>query len=37
MKRIAAPMVGGMFTSALLELLVLPVIFVFWKGRKLKA
>jgi len=36
MKRIAAPMVGGMFTSALLELLVLPVIFAFWKGRGLK-
>ncbi|MDP2690449.1 MAG: efflux RND transporter permease subunit, partial [Deltaproteobacteria bacterium] len=36
MKRIAAPMVGGMFTSALLELLVLPVIFAFWKGRSLK-
>ncbi len=36
MKRIAAPMVGGMFTSALLELLVLPVIFAFWKGRHLK-
>lgn len=36
MKRIAAPMVGGMFTSALLELLVLPVIFTMWKGRGLK-
>ncbi len=36
MKRIAAPMVGGMFTSALLELLVLPVIFSLWKGRGLK-
>lgn len=31
MKRIAAPMVGGMFTSALLELLVLPAIYVLWK------
>jgi len=37
MKRIAAPMVGGMFTSALLELLVLPVIFAFWKGRRIKS
>jgi len=36
MKRIAAPMVGGMFTSALLELLVLPAIFVLWKERGLK-
>ncbi|MBI5344796.1 MAG: efflux RND transporter permease subunit, partial [Deltaproteobacteria bacterium] len=33
MKRIAAPMVGGMFTSALLELLVLPAIYVLWKER----
>ncbi|MBI5888534.1 MAG: efflux RND transporter permease subunit [Deltaproteobacteria bacterium] len=36
MKRIAAPMVGGMFTSGLLELLVLPAIYVLWKERKLK-
>ncbi|TAN64393.1 efflux RND transporter permease subunit [bacterium] len=36
MKRIAAPMVGGMFTSALLELLVLPAIFVLWKQRQFK-
>jgi len=31
MKRIAAPMVGGVVTSFLLELLVYPVIFVLWK------
>ncbi len=31
MKRIAAPMVGGVVTSFLLELLVYPVIFVIWK------
>jgi Cu(I)/Ag(I) efflux system membrane protein CusA/SilA len=31
MKRIAAPMVGGVFTSFALELLVYPVIFVIWK------
>jgi len=36
MKRIAAPMVGGMFTAVLLELLVLPVIYALWKGRGLK-
>ncbi len=36
MKRIAAPMVGGMFTSALLELLVLPAIYVLWKERGLR-
>jgi Cu(I)/Ag(I) efflux system membrane protein CusA/SilA len=31
MKRIAAPMVGGVFTSFALELLVYPVFFVVWK------
>ncbi|MEZ4600659.1 MAG: CusA/CzcA family heavy metal efflux RND transporter [Syntrophotaleaceae bacterium] len=31
MKRIAAPMVGGIFTSFLLELLVYPVIYEIWK------
>ncbi len=36
MKRIAAPMVGGMVTSGLLELLVIPAIYVLWKGRKIK-
>ncbi len=31
MKRIAAPMIGGIFTSFLLELLVYPVVFEMWK------
>jgi Cu(I)/Ag(I) efflux system membrane protein CusA/SilA len=31
MKRIAAPMVGGIITSFLLELLIYPVIFTIWK------
>ena len=31
MKRIAAPMVGGLFTSFLLELLVYPAIYFIWK------
>ena len=31
MKRIAAPMVGGMATATLLTLLVIPSIFVLWK------
>ena len=35
MKRIAAPMVGGSVTSLALELLVYPVIFYIWRGRKL--
>jgi Cu(I)/Ag(I) efflux system membrane protein CusA/SilA len=33
MKRIAAPMVGGLVTSFLLELTVYPAIFAIWKGR----
>jgi Cu(I)/Ag(I) efflux system membrane protein CusA/SilA len=31
MKRIAAPMVGGLFTSFALELVVYPVIYRFWR------
>ncbi|OGP73552.1 MAG: cation transporter [Deltaproteobacteria bacterium RBG_16_49_23] len=31
MKRIAAPMIGGVFTSFLLELLVYPAIYQIWK------
>jgi Cu(I)/Ag(I) efflux system membrane protein CusA/SilA len=35
MKRIAAPMVGGLTTSFLLELTVYPAIFAIWKSRQL--
>jgi Cu(I)/Ag(I) efflux system membrane protein CusA/SilA len=35
MKRIAAPMVGGLTTSFALELLVYPALFAIWKGRAL--
>ncbi len=35
MKRIAAPMVGGIVTSFLLELLVYPAIYAFWRERGL--
>ncbi|MBI4349024.1 MAG: efflux RND transporter permease subunit, partial [Elusimicrobia bacterium] len=31
MKRIAAPMIGGLFTSFLMELLVYPPVFFLWK------
>ena len=31
MKRIAAPMIGGIFTSFLMELMVYPVIYEIWK------
>jgi Cu(I)/Ag(I) efflux system membrane protein CusA/SilA len=35
MKRIAAPMIGGITTSALLNLLIYPVIYVMWRQRHL--
>ncbi|MGE5232847.1 MAG: efflux RND transporter permease subunit [Acidobacteriota bacterium] len=37
MKRIAAPMIGGLVTSFLLELLVYPAIYKLWRGRQLGA
>jgi len=33
MKRIAAPMIGGMVSSTILTLLVIPVIYALWRGR----
>jgi Cu(I)/Ag(I) efflux system membrane protein CusA/SilA len=33
MKRIAAPMIGGLFTSFLMELLVYPAIYYLWRRR----
>jgi Cu(I)/Ag(I) efflux system membrane protein CusA/SilA len=36
MKRIATPMVGGVVTSTLMELLVYPAIFFLWRSRGLK-
>ena len=35
MKRITAPMVGGLVTSFLIELLVYPALFALWKARDL--
>jgi len=35
MKRIAAPMVGGLVTSALLTLEIIPVIYTYWRGEQL--
>lgn len=35
MKRIAAPMIGGLISSFLLELLIYPVIFYIWKEREI--
>jgi Cu(I)/Ag(I) efflux system membrane protein CusA/SilA len=36
MKRIAAPMVGGLLTSFLLELAVYPALFALWKQREVR-
>ena len=35
MKRVAAPMIGGLFTSFLLELLVYPPIYALWKRKEI--
>jgi Cu(I)/Ag(I) efflux system membrane protein CusA/SilA len=35
MKRIATPMIGGVVTSTLMELLVYPAIFYIWRSHKL--
>jgi len=35
MKRIAAPMVGGIVTSVALELLLYPIIYMLWRRREL--
>ena len=37
MKRIAAPMVGGLVTSFLLELLVYPAVYFLWKRKEVSA
>ena len=36
MKRIAAPMIGGIFTSFILELVVYPAIYEVWKWHSVK-
>ncbi|MEN6625827.1 MAG: efflux RND transporter permease subunit [Candidatus Sumerlaeia bacterium] len=36
MKRIAVPMIGGIITSFVLELIVYPVIYYLWRGRGMK-
>ncbi len=36
MKRIAAPMIGGIITSFILELLVYPPLYAMWKQRELR-
>src|SRR6266850_971437 len=36
MKRIAAPMIGGMVTSTILTLAVIPAIYALWRGRQMR-
>jgi Cu(I)/Ag(I) efflux system membrane protein CusA/SilA len=36
MRRIAAPMVGGMISATLLALIVIPVLFLFWQEKRLQ-
>jgi copper/silver efflux system protein len=37
MKRIATPMIGGIVTSTIMELLVFPAIYFIWRSRRLTA
>jgi Cu(I)/Ag(I) efflux system membrane protein CusA/SilA len=37
MRRVAAPMIGGLVTSAFLTLEVLPVLYTIWRTRQLEA
>jgi Cu(I)/Ag(I) efflux system membrane protein CusA/SilA len=37
MKRIATPMIGGVVTSTMMELMVYPAIFYLWRSRQLSA
>jgi Cu(I)/Ag(I) efflux system membrane protein CusA/SilA len=36
MRRIAAPMVGGMVSATILTLIVIPALFLIWRGRSLE-
>ena len=36
MRRIALPMIGGMVTATILTLIVIPVIYYIWEGRRFK-
>jgi Cu(I)/Ag(I) efflux system membrane protein CusA/SilA len=33
MRRVAAPLVGGMVTAPLVSMLLIPVLYLWWKGR----
>lgn len=34
-KCMATPMIGGIITSAILELLIIPIIYIVWRKREL--
>jgi Cu(I)/Ag(I) efflux system membrane protein CusA/SilA len=36
MKRVAAPMVGGLVTSAFLTLEIIPVVYAYWRYAQLR-
>jgi len=36
MRRIAAPMLGGMVTAPLVSMVVIPVLYVMWRGREIR-
>ncbi|MEA3274001.1 MAG: efflux RND transporter permease subunit, partial [Pseudomonadota bacterium] len=35
MRRIAAPLVGGMVTAPLVSMVLIPVLYLWWRGRQL--
>jgi Cu(I)/Ag(I) efflux system membrane protein CusA/SilA len=37
MRRIAAPMVGGMVSATILTLVVIPALFLFWRSRAIES
>jgi copper/silver efflux system protein len=36
MKRIAAPLIGGMVTAPILSLIIIPVVYLWWQEKLLK-
>jgi Cu(I)/Ag(I) efflux system membrane protein CusA/SilA len=36
MKRIAAPMVGGMVSSTVLTLIIIPILYELWRGYQIR-
>jgi Cu(I)/Ag(I) efflux system membrane protein CusA/SilA len=36
MRRIAAPLIGGMVSATILTMIVIPTIYAVWKGRGVK-